>query len=104
MTSGENATTSWWQSTDEGIRLSIRTQPNARRAEVVGLVGDELKVRVTAAPVDDAANNELVELLAHTFATRRSAVRVLRGRRSRSKVVQIVGIKAPPRRVLRLVG
>ena len=54
--------------------------------------GDALKVRLSAPPVEGAANDALVELLAHLFAVRRAAVRIVAGQASRSKVVEIDGI------------
>jgi len=73
-------------------RLWVRVQPRAARSEVVGVHGDALKVRLTAPPVDGAANEELVELLANTFAVARRAVRILAGEHSRSKIVEIEGV------------
>jgi uncharacterized protein len=58
----------------------------------VGVHGDALKVRLSAPPVEGAANDALVELLAHLFAVRRGAVRIVAGQASRSKVVEIDGV------------
>ena len=72
--------------------LAVRVQPRAPRSEIVGVHGEALKVRLNAAPVDGAANEELVMLLAHTFAVARRAIRILAGEHSRSKIVEIEGI------------
>ena len=53
--------------------------------------GDAIKVRLTAPPVDDAANEELVALFARVLGLRRAAVRIVSGARGRSKVVEVVG-------------
>ena len=73
-------------------RLAIRVQPRAARSEIVGVYGEALKVRLNAPPVDGAANEELVKLLAHTFAVARRAIRILSGEHSRSKIVEIEGV------------
>ena len=85
-------TSSRGQSPKGRVRLAIRVQPRAARSEVVGAYGDGLKVRLMAPPVDGAANEELVELLARTFAVARRSIRILAGERSRSKIVELEGI------------
>jgi uncharacterized protein (TIGR00251 family) len=74
------------------VRLSVHVQPRASRCEIAGVHGDALKVRLTAPPVDGAANDELIELLADTFAVGRRAIRIVAGETSRSKIVEIEGI------------
>jgi uncharacterized protein len=74
------------------VRFSVRVQPRASRSEVAGIYGDALKIRLSAPPVDGAANTELVEFLAHVFAVGRRDVRILAGETSRSKIVEIEGI------------
>jgi uncharacterized protein (TIGR00251 family) len=56
-------------------------------------MGDALKIKVTAPPVDSAANELLVEFLADLLGISKSSVQILKGQTSRSKVVQIVGLK-----------
>jgi len=56
-------------------------------------MGDALKIKVTAPPVDSAANELLVEFLADLLGISKSSVQILKGLTSRSKVVQIVGLK-----------
>ena len=73
-------------------RLSVRVQPRAAKSEIVGVHGEALKVRLNAPPVDGAANEELIELLAHTFAVARRSIRILAGEHSRSKIVEIEGV------------
>jgi uncharacterized protein len=74
------------------VRLSIHVQPRASRREIAGVHGDALKVRLTAPPVGGAANDELIELLADTFAVGRRAIKIVAGETSRSKIVEIDGI------------
>jgi uncharacterized protein (TIGR00251 family) len=77
---------------DGRVRFSVRVQPRASRNEIAGVYGDALKVRLSAPPVDGAANVALIEFLADVFAVGRRDVRILAGETSRSKIVEIEGI------------
>jgi uncharacterized protein (TIGR00251 family) len=72
--------------------LAIKAIPNAPRSEVVGWLGEALKVKVHAPPVEGRANEALCEFLAATFGLPRRAVTVLRGDTSRQKTVRLVGL------------
>lgn len=82
------------ESTPDGTRLRLKVQPRAARTEFAGVAGDELRVRVTAPPVDAAANEAVLEFLAETLGCRRGAVVLLRGQTSRHKIVQVTGLDA----------
>lgn len=75
--------------TATGVRLRVRVQPRASRNEVAGPHGDELRLRLTAAPVEGAANEALVRFLAETLGVARGSVRIVAGLSSRSKVVEV---------------
>ena len=81
---------------DDGVVVSLRVVPGARRSEVVGIAGAQLRVRIAAPAVDDKANAETQRFLAQLFGVRRSAVTFVRGQRSRDKVLRIAGVTAPP--------
>lgn len=72
--------------------LAIKAIPNAPRSEVVGWLGDALKVKVHAPPVEGRANAALCEFLADTLDLPRRAVTVLRGDTSRQKTLRIDGL------------
>jgi uncharacterized protein (TIGR00251 family) len=74
------------------LTLRILVQPRASRSEIVGPHGDALKVRIAAPPVEGAANEELIRLLAKTYDVPRSAVSIISGHGSRRKVVEIAGV------------
>ena len=76
----------------EGVVLSVKIQPRASQNAIGEVLGSELKIKVTAPPVDSAANEALVEFLAETLHCPRSAVRILRGQTSRHKQVLIAGV------------
>ena len=75
------------------VRFTVRVQPRASRSEVAGLHGEALKVRLAAPPVDGAANEALVRLLADLLDVPRRAVRIEGGHASRSKLVEVDGVE-----------
>jgi len=81
--------------TASGITIRLRVQPRASRTEVAGPYGGALKIRLAAPPVDGAANDELIRFLAKQLDVPRSAVTIVSGGGSRSKVAAVDGIEAP---------
>lgn len=77
--------------TGDGILLRIHLQPRASRTEICGIQGEELKVRVTSPPVDDAANKLCIEFFASVFSVAKSRVSIVSGSRSRHKTLRIDG-------------
>ena len=69
-------------------------QPRASRDEFAGLWQEALKVRLTAPPVDDRANQALRRLLAGRLNVPLAAVRIASGERSRTKRVEVRGVTA----------
>lgn len=78
----------------DGVYLAVKVQPRASRNEIGEAVGAELKIKVTAPPVDAAANEALLRLLADTLECPRGAVQLVRGQTSRHKVLLIRGVDA----------
>jgi hypothetical protein len=76
----------------QGTSIAVRLQPRASRNEVVGLHGNEIRIRLTAPPVDGAANAALTDFLAEMLGVGRAAVALVSGGSSRSKVVSIAGL------------
>jgi uncharacterized protein (TIGR00251 family) len=74
-----------------GIRLAVRLQPRASRNQVVGLMGDRLKVALTAPPVEGAANAACQAFLAELFKVSKGSVRLIQGDKSRDKLWEIEG-------------
>jgi uncharacterized protein (TIGR00251 family) len=70
----------------------VHVQARAARSEIVGLHGDALKVRLSAAPVNGAANVALVELLAEALGVPRRCLRIVSGATSRGKAVEVDGV------------
>jgi uncharacterized protein len=81
-------------STSTGIVLRVRVQPRASRTDAAGLHGNALKVRLTAPPVDGAANEALIRFLAERLGIARAGVRVVSGAGGRAKLVAVAGVSA----------
>ena len=82
------------QERDGAVIVSVRVQPRSSRNAVDGEWQGALKVRLTAPPLDDRANEALCAFLAQLLKIPKSAVRILAGERSRTKRVEIRGINA----------
>jgi len=76
----------------DGVLLSVKLQPRASANEIGQALGNELRIKVTAPPVDAAANEALLKLLAQQLHCPRNRVDIVRGRTSRHKVVKLHGI------------
>jgi uncharacterized protein (TIGR00251 family) len=86
----------------DGVSLAIKLQPRASMNKVGEPQGPELRVSVTAPPVDAAANEALLRLLADTLDCPRGAVELVRGQTARHKIVRIHG--ATPVAILAKLG
>ena len=77
----------------DGTLLSVNLQPRASANEIVlhGGTGNELRIRVSAPPVDAAANEALIRLLAERLDCARGRIELLRGYKSRHKLVKLHG-------------
>lgn len=88
------------RATPEGVRIAIRVAPRASRDAIVGVYDGALKVALTAPPVEGAANEALVRLLAKALGVAKGHVRIVQGERSRDKVVVIEGVEESDVRAL----
>jgi uncharacterized protein len=78
----------------DGVMLSVKLQPRASANEIGEPLGNELRIKVTAPPVDSAANEALVRLLAEALDCPRNRIELVRGNRSRHKVLKLHSISA----------
>ena len=76
-----------WDKTD--LILNIRVQPRASKTALAEIVGEEIKLRLTSAPVDGAANQQLIAYLSKCFGVAKSAIQLIAGEKSRHKRVRI---------------
>jgi uncharacterized protein (TIGR00251 family) len=73
------------------LTFTVRVVPRASRSEIVGEHDGALRVRIAAAPVDGAANEELIRTLAQALKVPRSAVQITAGHSSKNKHVRVEG-------------
>jgi len=76
----------------DSVTLSIRIQPRASKNEVVAMGNGGIKIRLTAPPVDGAANEALVKFLSRFFSVSKSQVEIVSGHTGREKIVKVSGI------------
>jgi uncharacterized protein (TIGR00251 family) len=75
-------------------RLKVKAVPGASRSEIVGRLGEALKVRVAAPPEGGKANREILELLAERLGLPATGVSLVSGTASPAKVVELRGVTA----------
>jgi uncharacterized protein (TIGR00251 family) len=80
---------------DAGVRFAVHVQPRAKKAGIDGTHGDALRVRVQAPPVDGAANDAVIAVVADALGVPARTVRIAAGHTSRQKLVDVDGIDAP---------
>ena len=80
------------QERDDKVVFAVRVSPRASRNAIEGAHQGALKVRLTAPPVDNRANDALRRLLAERLNVAISAVRIVAGEKSRTKRIEIAGI------------
>lgn len=88
--------------TGEGVTFGVHVQPRASRNELCGVQGEELKLRLTSPPVEDAANRLCVEFLAKQLGVAKSNVTIIAGMKSRHKTIRVTGVGRE--KVLGLIG
>ena len=77
---------------DQGITFAVRVHPRAKKNGITGVVGDALKLSLTAPPVDGRANEACIEFFAKLLKVPQSSVTIASGQSSRSKVIRVSGV------------
>ena len=80
------------QQTAKGVTFAVKVHPRARKNAISGVVGDALKLALTALPVEGKANRAVIEFFAEVFEIPRSSVTIASGETSRQKVIRISGL------------
>lgn len=84
----------WISSDPGGVLLNLRVVPRASRNEVAEVVGDALKIRLQAPPVEGKANKALARFLAEALDVPANRIQLLAGERGRNKRVRVEGVTA----------
>ena len=80
------------QETAKGLTFAVKVHPRARKNAITGVVGNALKLALTAPPVDGKANQAVIEFFAGLFQIPRASVTIASGATNRNKVVRIIGV------------
>lgn len=88
----------------EALWLDLFIQPKASRDQIQGVHGDELKVAITAPPVDGQANSHLIKYLAKQFKVAKGQIQIVRGELGRHKTVTIHAPKQLPEEIALLLA
>lgn len=87
------------RTTTAGVTLAVHAQPGAKKTAITGVYGEgaaaQLKIAVHAPPLEGRANQALIAFLAQTFGVQKSAVELMTGELSRSKVFLLRGVALP---------
>jgi len=83
-----------WQVKEKqtGLEVPLHVQVRARRDEIAGVHNGALRLRISAPPVDDAANRAIVAFFASLLAIPKSRLQIVSGQKSRDKVLRIEGM------------
>jgi len=88
------------RSAGDGIEIDVRVIPRAGTSALAGTRDGRLLIRLSAPPVEGAANAALIDFLSHLFSRPKRAVHIVSGERSRSKRVSIQGVTVEEARTL----
>jgi uncharacterized protein len=76
----------------QDLTIDVRVVPRASRSEIVGMHDGALKVRISAPPVDGAANAELIKLFSKKFGVSKSDITIVSGETSKNKRIKIANL------------
>lgn len=76
----------------DGVVLKIKVQPRASRNKISGVIGDALKVVLTAPPVDGEANDACIDFFSDILGVPKKSIQILSGHTSRTKLIKVYGL------------
>lgn len=79
----------------DGIIIQVKVIPRSSKKEIAGVEGNTVKIKLTAPPVEGAANEQLIELLSEILNIKKSSIIILKGESSRYKTVKIINPPFP---------
>ncbi|MGI9104426.1 MAG: DUF167 domain-containing protein [Terriglobales bacterium] len=80
--------------TASGALFAVKIHPRAKKNAITGVLGDALKLSLTAPPVEGRANAACIEFLAELLNLPRSSITIAAGESSRNKVIRVAGLTA----------
>lgn len=88
----------------DALTIRFYIQPKASRDQIIGLHGDEIKIAITAPPVDGQANAHLIKFIAKQFRVAKNHVIIEKGELGRHKQLRIINPQQLPAVIAALVG
>ncbi|MEC4677085.1 MAG: DUF167 domain-containing protein [Nitrospirota bacterium] len=81
-----------YKKTRDGILIEVKVEPRSSGKKITGVIDNVLKVKLTAPPVDGAANEQLIRIISEATGIKKSGIRIIRGLSSKRKVIEIKGV------------
>ena len=81
------------QQSGESVTFAVKVHPRAKQDRISGVLGDALKLEISAPPVEGKANDACINFFSNFFKMPRSSVTIAAGLSSRNKVIRITGVK-----------
>ena len=78
--------------TKDGITVEVKVEPRSSKKEIAGVIDNMLKVKLTALPVGNAANEQLIEVISEATGIRKTSIKIVRGMSSKKKLIEIRGV------------
>ncbi len=82
------------KSSKQYLVINIKVEPRSSHSGIAGPYGEGLKVKLTSPPVEGRANEELIEILAKEFKISKKDVEIISGKKSKNKIVRLLGVKS----------
>lgn len=82
------------ENNNNSLIIHIKVEPRSSRSGVAGFYGEGLKVKLTSPPLEGKANKELVEVLAREFKISKKDIEIIRGEKSKNKIVRLNGVRS----------
>ncbi len=81
-----------FKNNNDSLIIKIKVEPRSSRSGITGFYGEGLKVKLSSPPVEGKANKELIEVLAKKFGIRKKDVEIIKGEKSKNKIVKLYGV------------
>ncbi|MFZ4077676.1 MAG: DUF167 domain-containing protein [Legionellaceae bacterium] len=79
----------WYHQSQDMITLRLYVQPGSKKNEVIGLIEDEIKIKLATSPIEGQANLALIKYLSQLCKVSQSKITLKKGQKSRHKVIEI---------------
>jgi len=81
-----------YKKTKDGITIEVKVEPRSSKKEITGVMDNILKVKLTAPPADNKANEQLIEVISEATGIKKTSIKIIRGLSSKKKIVGIKGV------------